>query len=59
MAQVKINGSNSVDTFNTYDLNEQYPSNTGFNIDTFGGDDSITLSFIGRSGVDAVNAGRQ
>ena len=57
MAQIKINGSNSVDKFNTSDLNKQYPGNTGFNIDTFGGNDSIQLSFIGRSGADAVNAG--
>ena len=57
MAQIKINGSGSADTISTYDLNEQYPSNTGFSIQAFGGDDDITLSFVGRSGVDSVNAG--
>lgn len=57
MAQININGSSLNGKFNTYDLHQQYPSNTGFSIETFGGDDHITLSLIGRSGVDFVNAG--
>lgn len=57
MAQIKINGSSSADVIATADLDKQYPSNTGFNIDAFGGGDSITFPFLGINGADAVNAG--
>lgn len=58
MTQIKIRGSNSTDDISTGDLHDQYPSNTGFYIESLGGDDDIILSFIGRAGVDFVDAGK-
>ena len=48
----EIYGTNQSDQFDTYELNEDYPGYDGFEIYTYGGDDTVYSFYIGRNGVD-------
>ena len=54
---IQISGTSAPDIIDTYDLQSLYSNNDqGFYVQSFAGDDQITLSFVGRNGVDAIDA---
>ena len=58
MSQIAYSGTSVSDKINTYDLQLIYSYNDqGFYVQSFAGDDQITLSFVGRNGVDFIDAG--
>ena len=54
MTYKTINGTNGTDNLSTYDLHDLYPGYNGFNLNGGSGDDTLSASFVGRSGVDVI-----
>ena len=55
---IQISGTSAPDIIDTYDLQSLYSNNDeGFDVQSFAGDDEITVDFIGRNGVDVIDAG--
>lgn len=57
MSSFTYNGTNGVDKIDTSDLQDQIPYVGGFDVNGFGGNDTLTVSFIGRDGADIVDGG--
>ena len=57
MAIYTYDGTNAADTIDTGELKRSMPDAYGFTINGLGGNDTIYLSFIGRSGYDIADGG--